>query len=83
MLKDIQSCLQVPDILFHKIHIISTPHKLQMGDSGLSQPIQCAESTSCLTAEIAVGIISLFLILFVRFIYASLIIRIFHCVLRP
>ena len=42
MLKDIQSCLQVPDILFHKIHIISTPHKLQMGDSGLSQPIQCA-----------------------------------------
>ena len=68
MLKDIQSCLQVPDILFHKIHIISAPHKLQMGDSGLSQPIQCAKPTSCLTAEIAVGIISSFLILFVLFI---------------
>ena len=33
-----------------------------MGDSGLSQPIQCAKPTSCLTAEIAVGITHLKLV---------------------
>ena len=76
MLKDIQSCLQVPDILFHKIHIISAPHKLQMGDSGLLQPIQGAEPTTCRTAEIAIGIIHPFLIIFVRFICALLVIHI-------
>ena len=83
MLKDIQSCLQVPDILFHKIYIISTPHKLQMSDSGLLQPIQGAEPTTCRTAEIAIGIIHPFLIIFFRFICAMLIIRIFHCALHP